>query len=85
MATKPVSKIIGTGSAVSGKVLTNFDLEKIVETSDEWIRERTGIERRHILEEGKSNSDLAAEAAQEALKNAGLTAEDLDTLSHRQR
>lgn len=80
MSNKPVAKILGTGSAVSGKVLTNSDLEKMVETSDEWIRERTGIERRHILEEGKANSDLATEAAEEALKDAGITAEDLDMI-----
>jgi len=80
VSNKPVAKILGTGSAVSGKVLTNSDLEKMVETSDEWIRERTGIERRHILEEGKANSDLATEAAEEALKDAGITAEDLDMI-----
>ena len=80
MSTKPAAKLLGTGSAVSGKVLTNADLEKMVETSDEWIRERTGIERRHILEEGKANSDLASAAAEEALKDAGLTAEDLDMI-----
>jgi len=60
---KPCSMIAGTGSAVPEKVLTNFDLEKIVDTSDEWIRTRTGIERRHFLEKGKANSDLATLAA----------------------
>jgi 3-oxoacyl-[acyl-carrier-protein] synthase III len=77
---KPVSMILATGSAVSGKVLTNFDLEKMVDTSDEWIKERSGIERRHILEEGKANSDLAAEAAQSALRKAGLKAEEINYL-----
>ncbi|MCK5145170.1 ketoacyl-ACP synthase III [bacterium] len=80
MIKKPVAKILGTGSALSGKVLSNFDLEKMVDTNDEWIRERTGIERRYILEEGKANSDLAAPAAEEALKEAGLVAEDLDMI-----
>ncbi|MBN1780146.1 ketoacyl-ACP synthase III [bacterium] len=72
--------IAGTGSAVPEKVLTNADLEKIVETSDEWIRERTGIERRHILEDGLTNSDLAARAAEQALKKAGLTPDQIECL-----
>lgn len=70
--------ILGTGSAVSGRVLTNFDLEKMVDTSDEWIRERSGIERRHILEEGKTNSDLATEASSKALEEAGISPDQLD-------
>ena len=78
MSNKPASQILGIGSAVPEKVLTNFDLEKIVDTSDEWIRERSGIERRHILEDGKTNSDLALIAAKRALKDAGLSAKDLD-------
>ena len=72
------SMILGTGSAASGKVMTNHDLEKLVDTSDEWIRERSGIERRHILEEGKTNSDNATEAAQKALDEAGISAKELD-------
>ena len=70
MSKQPVSMILGTGSAVPDKVLTNFDLEKIVDTNDEWIRERSGIEKRHILEDGKTNSDLATLAAERALKDA---------------
>ena len=66
------------GSAASGKILTNHDLEKMVDTTDEWIRERSGIERRHILEEEKTNSDNATEAAQQALDEAGISAKDLD-------
>jgi 3-oxoacyl-[acyl-carrier-protein] synthase-3 len=66
------------GSAAPEKVVTNFDLEKIVDTSDEWIRERSGIERRHIIGEGKTNSDLALLASQRALEKAGLSAKDLD-------
>jgi len=69
---------MGTGSAVSGKVLTNFDLEKIVDTTNEWIRERSGIERRHILEKGKTNSDLAMLAGQRALEDADIAADELD-------
>jgi len=72
--------ILGTGSAISGKVVTNHDLEKIIDTSDEWIRERSGIEKRHILEDEKTNSDIAAEAAQHALTSAGLKAEELTTI-----
>ena len=77
---KPTSMIIGTGSAAPDKVLTNLDLEKIVDTSDEWIRERTGIERRHILEDGKTNSDLAAIAARRAIEDAGLSPKDIDCI-----
>ncbi len=75
---QPKSMIVGTGSAVPEKVLTNFDLEKIVDTTDEWIRTRTGIEKRHIAADGQNTSDLAAEAAQNALKSAGMDASELD-------
>lgn len=78
--TQPVSMIAGVGSFAPEKVVTNFDMEKIVDTSDEWIRERTGIERRHFLEEGKTNSDQAAAAAEAALKDAGMTAEEIDCI-----
>ena len=77
---EPSAMIIGTGSAAPEKVLTNHDLEKMVDTSDEWIRGRTGIERRHILEEGKTNSDLASEAALKAIEDAELTPEDIDCI-----
>jgi 3-oxoacyl-[acyl-carrier-protein] synthase-3 len=70
--------ILGTGSAVPDKVVTNADLEKIVDTTDEWIRERSGIERRHVLEEGKANSDLAVIACRRALDDAGISAKELD-------
>ena len=78
MNNSPVSMILGTGAAVPEKVVTNFELEKIVDTTDKWIRERSGIERRHILEDGKMNSDLASIAAQRALEDAGVEAKDLD-------
>jgi len=70
--------ILGTGRGIPEKILTNFDLEKMVETSDQWIRERSGIERRHILEDGKVNSDLSSEAAMKALEDAGVKPEELD-------
>jgi 3-oxoacyl-[acyl-carrier-protein] synthase-3 len=69
---------LGTGSAVSDNVLTNYDLEKMVDTSNEWIKERSGIERRHILEDGKVNSDLAVLAAERALDDAGLSPKEID-------
>ena len=72
------SRIIGTGHYLPERVLTNFDLEKMVETSDEWIRTRTGIERRHIVADGEATSDLAAHAARAAIADAGLTPADID-------
>jgi 3-oxoacyl-[acyl-carrier-protein] synthase-3 len=77
--TRTVS-IIGTGSYVPEKVLTNQDLEKIVETSDEWIYARTGMRERHIAAEDQATSDLGAEAAQKAIADAGITAEEIDLL-----
>ena len=72
--------IIGIGSFVPEKILTNKDLEKIVDTNDEWISERTGIKVRHIVAEGENTSDIAAKAAERALKDAGLTADDIDLI-----
>jgi 3-oxoacyl-[acyl-carrier-protein] synthase-3 len=72
------AKIVGTGSCVPEKLLTNADLEKIVETSDEWITTRTGIKERHIVEPGQKFSDLATNAAAKALERSGLAASDLD-------
>ncbi|HEB74768.1 MAG TPA: ketoacyl-ACP synthase III [Nitrospirae bacterium] len=74
------ARITGTGLYVPKKVLTNFDIEKMVDTSDEWIRERTGIRERRIAEEGEAASDLALMAAHEALKSAGLKARKLDLI-----
>ncbi len=71
------SKIIGTGSYLPEKVLTNNDLAEMVDTSDEWIQERTGIKSRHIVTDEKT-SDLAFKAASRALEKAELTAEDID-------
>jgi len=73
-------RISGTGYAVPPKVLTNDDISQMVDTSDQWIRDRTGIEERHIAEEGMNNSTLATEAARRALDNAGIAAEELDMI-----
>ncbi len=74
------SKIISTGSYLPEKFLTNFDLEKTVDTTDSWIVERTGIKKRHIAAEGELTSDIATKAAQKALNNAGLKAEEIDMI-----
>ncbi len=72
-------KIAGTGMYVPEKVLTNFDLEKMVDTSDEWIRTRTGIRERRILDNPElATSDMAVEASKIALENAGMQPEDID-------
>ncbi|MCL2335220.1 MAG: ketoacyl-ACP synthase III [Endomicrobia bacterium] len=73
-------KILGTGSYFPKKVLTNADLEKMVETSDEWITTRTGIRERHIAQNDEAASDLALKASEEALKAANLTADKIDLI-----
>jgi 3-oxoacyl-[acyl-carrier-protein] synthase-3 len=72
--------IIGTGSYVPDKVLTNQDLEKIVDTSDEWIFSRTGMRERHIAAPEQATSDLGTEAAKKALADAGVDAEEIDLI-----
>ena len=72
--------ILGTGSELPSKVMSNLDLEKLVETSDEWITTRTGIKERRILEEGKGTADMAYAASVRALKDAGIEASDLDAI-----
>lgn len=74
------SRIAGTGSYLPEKLLTNADLEKLVDTNDQWIVERTGIQRRHIAADHEACSDLAYEATLKALKEANLTAQDLDLI-----
>ena len=74
------SKIVGTGGYLPEKVMTNADLEKIVDTSDEWIRERTGIEQRHIVDNNQTTSDLAYEASIQAMEMAGVESADLDLI-----
>ncbi len=76
---RPNSIVIsGTGSYVPERVVTNADLEKIVDTSDEWIFERSGIRRRHLAADGEHTSDMALQASLRALENAGLKAQDID-------
>jgi 3-oxoacyl-[acyl-carrier-protein] synthase-3 len=75
------SRIAGTGSHLPEKVLTNFDLEKMVDTSDEWIRTRTGIERRHVAADGETTVDLAEFAARRALDAAGVAPADVDFIA----
>ncbi|HZK24935.1 MAG TPA: beta-ketoacyl-ACP synthase III [Oscillospiraceae bacterium] len=72
--------ILGVGSAVPPKIVTNSDLEKIIDTSDEWIRTRTGISERRVVEDGVFTSDLAAQAAEKALQAANTTAEEIDLI-----
>jgi len=74
------SRILGTGSYLPARILTNADLEKLVETNDQWIVDRTGIRERHIAAEGEFTSDLATQAARAALDAAGLAADDIDLL-----
>jgi 3-oxoacyl-[acyl-carrier-protein] synthase-3 len=74
------SRIAGTGRFLPERVLTNADLEKMVDTSDEWIRSRTGVERRHIASEDQTTSDLCVEAAKIAMDTAGVTAADVDLI-----
>ena len=74
------SVILGTGSELPSKIVTNQDLEKMVETSDEWITVRTGIKERRILEDGKGNADMAFHAATRALQDAGMDPQDMDAI-----
>ena len=74
------SRIAGTGRYLPERVLTNADLEKMVDTNDEWIRTRTGIEQRHVAAEEEQTSDLCVAAAKEAMAAAGVGAEDIDLI-----
>ncbi|WP_154223274.1 beta-ketoacyl-ACP synthase III [Marinicella rhabdoformis] len=74
------SKIIGTGSHLPDKILTNADLEKMVDTDDQWIQDRTGIKQRHVAGDGETTSTLAIEAAKKAFEVAGITAKDIDLI-----
>lgn len=75
------SRIAGTGSYLPHKVISNFDLEKMVDTTDEWIRSRTGIERRHVAADGETTVDLAEHAVRRALEAAGVAPEDVDFIA----
>jgi 3-oxoacyl-[acyl-carrier-protein] synthase-3 len=72
------SRIAGTGSYLPDKIVTNFDLEKRMDTTDEWIRTRTGIERRHVAAEGQTTVDMAEQAARRAIEAAGVTPAEID-------
>jgi len=74
------SRVVGTGSYLPEQVMENAALEKMVDTTDEWIRERTGIERRHIAEKSETTCDLAEKAARNAMDMAGVTGNDIDLL-----
>jgi 3-oxoacyl-[acyl-carrier-protein] synthase-3 len=74
------SRIIGTGSYLPEKILTNTDLATLVDTSDEWIQQRTGIRQRHVAADNETTSDLALKAAQRALDMAGIAADKLDLI-----
>jgi 3-oxoacyl-[acyl-carrier-protein] synthase-3 len=74
------SRIAGTGSYLPEKILTNADLEKLVDTSDEWIRSRTGISQRHVAAEGETTTDLAEHAARRAMAAAGVSGADIDLI-----
>ncbi len=71
------SRVMGTGSYLPEKIVTNADLEKILDTSDQWIRERTGISERRVAHEDETSSDMAEVAAQRAMKNAGIDAKEI--------
>ena len=74
------SKITGTGGYLPEKVVTNADLEKIVDTTDEWITSRTGIKKRHLVVDGETTCDLAEKAALNAMEAAGITKDDIDLI-----
>src|SRR5690606_32442074 len=74
------SRIAGTGRFLPERILTNADLEKMVDTTDEWIRTRTGVERRHIASEDQTTSDLCVEAAKVAMDAAGVAADEIDLI-----
>ncbi len=80
MTDKPGAAIAGTGSYIPAKVLSNFDLSRMVDTSDEWITVRTGIKERHIAGEGETTASMAVGASQRALEDAGVQAEQLDAI-----
>ena len=74
------SRIAGTGSYLPEKILTNHDLEKMVETTDEWITARTGIKERHIVAEGETTADMAEQASLKAMEMAGISKDDIDLI-----
>jgi 3-oxoacyl-[acyl-carrier-protein] synthase-3 len=77
---QPASRILGTGHYLPEKVTTNRDLEKVIDTSDDWIAARTGIRQRHVAADTEASSDMATHAARRALESAGIRAEQLDLI-----
>jgi len=75
------TKIAGTGRYLPERILTNFDLEQMVDTTDEWIRTRTGVERRHAVAKDQTTSDMCVEAARSAMDAAGVTPGDIDFIA----
>ena len=80
MSEKIRAGFLGTGSYLPDRILTNQEMEKIVDTSDEWIVTRTGIRERHVAAPGQTTSDMATEAAKRALADAGLKPTDLELI-----
>ncbi len=74
------AQIVGVGAYAPERILTNAELEKMVDTSDEWIRQRTGIRERRVAAAHEAPSDLALPAARQALERAGVTAEEIDLI-----
>ena len=74
------ARVIGIGSHLPENILTNQDIEKLCDTTDEWIQKRTGIKQRHVVTPGQGSSDLALPAAQEALKNVGMSPEEVEII-----
>ena len=74
------ARIVGTGGYLPENVMTNHDLEKIVDTSDQWIRERTGIEQRHIAADNETTVDLAEKASRNAIEAAGIDPSEIDLI-----
>ena len=74
------SRVAGCGAYLPQKIVTNSDLAKRLDTTDEWISQRTGIRQRHVAADGEVTSDLATAAAEAALKEAGMTGEDIDLI-----
>lgn len=75
------ARIIGMGAYAPKRILTNADLEKMIETSDAWIMQRSGIRERHVADESEATSDLALRAAQQALERANLVPEDIEFIA----
>ena len=74
------AKIAATAHSTPKKILSNFDLEKIVDTSDDWIRSRTGIKQRYIVENGEASSDISTKIAEQLLEKSKISADEIDLI-----